>query len=270
MFKENQQISLTDLEMLRYSRQILLDGWDIEAQTYLKNSQVIIIGMGGLGCPVAETLVRAGVGHLHIIDMDIIDESNLQRQTLFIPSDIQQAKVTTAKHRLQTINEFCQISAYQQPLTTENYPEFLQKINHYQSQNQLNKIDLILDCTDNFKTRDVINQISVSYQIPLLSASAIAQEGQLALFEPTLNTGCYHCLFQDDVIEDERRCINSGVLASTTAIIGNLQAQIALTYLGLKQNPIRQTLVLWNGLIFNLKKIHYQADPTCKVCQKNT
>ena len=103
--------TLTDTELLRYSRQILLDGWDIDAQTRLKNSRIFIIGMGGLGCPVADTLVRAGVGELFIVDSDMIEASNLQRQSLFTPNDIGKPKVTTAQQRLNTVNELVNVTA---------------------------------------------------------------------------------------------------------------------------------------------------------------
>lgn len=254
---------LTDAEMLRYARQILLDGWDIEAQTRLKNSHVLIIGMGGLGCPLAETLCRAGVGYLTIIDDDVIDESNLQRQSLFLPEDVGQSKALTAKKRLNQINAFCQVSALTTRLTVDNANEILVDFN----QNSLSK--LICDATDNFKTRDHINQIAVNYQLPLLSASAIAQTGQLALYEASLYTGCYHCVFQGEG-DDTRTCATSGVLASTTQIMGNLQAQAALTYLGLQKNALAQTLLLWQGQTMTLRKLKYRQDPNCPVCGCNT
>ena len=130
--------------------------------------------------------------------------------------------------------------------------------------------DLLLDCTDNFATRDIINRISVRYQIPLLSASAIAMEGQLALFEPSLNTGCYHCVFGDATTInqdlDERTCANSGVLASTTAVIGSLQANAALQYLGLNKNPLAGKLLLWDGSRMQQRLMGYRMDALCAVC----
>lgn len=253
----SKQTELTDAEMLRYARQILLEGWDIEAQTRLKNSCAIIIGMGGLGCPLAETLCRAGIGKLLIIDDDTIDESNLQRQSLFTPNDIGQSKALVAKAKLNQINAFCDVIAIQTRLTADNYQQMVEQAKI----NCLSK--LICDCTDNFKTRDLINTIAVKSNFSLLSASAIAQTGQLALFAP--QQGCYHCLFQG-AGDDERTCATSGVLASTTQIIGNLQAQAALSFLGLGVNPIAQTLLLWNGKTMNLKKLHYRKDANCEIC----
>lgn len=264
------QQPLSDLELSRYARQILLDGWDIEAQTRLKNACILIIGMGGLGCPVAETLVRSGVGHVHIVDDDVIDDSNLQRQTLFTPSDIGKSKAITAQHRLSAINDLVTIISYQQRFEEHQANGLIQVIHDYLQKNTLKKLNLILDCTDNFKTRDFINKISVKYNIPLLSASAIAQEGQLALFEPQQQSGCYHCIFQFDPETSneltERRCIHTGVLSSTTAIMGNLQAQTALSFLGLDHNPLSKTLLLWQGHTLSIRKLQYQPDPNCTVC----
>lgn len=248
---------LSDSEMLRYARQILLAGWDIEAQTRLKHSSAIIIGMGGLGCPLAETLCRAGIGQLIILDDDTIDESNIQRQSLFTPADVGLSKALVAKEKLNNINEFCEVVALQQRLSDKNDIDLFELFN----KNSLSKI--ICDCTDNFKTRDLINNIAVKHHLPLLSASAIAQTGQLALFEP--NQGCYHCLFQD-ASDDERSCATSGVLASTTQIVGNLQAQAALTYLGIGKNPIAQNLLLWQGESMSLRKLTYQKDDHCDIC----
>lgn len=247
-----QNQTLTDAEMLRYARQILLDGWDIEAQTNLKNSHVLIIGMGGLGCPLAETLTRAGVGHLTVVDDDVIDESNLQRQSLFTPDDIGQSKALIAKKKLNKINDFVAVNAFYQRFDDD----FLNK-------NSLSNISLICDCTDNFKTRDHINQVSIKKNLPLLSTSAIAQDGQLALFES--HSGCYHCLFHGEG-EDSRRCVNTGVLASTTQIMGNLQAQVALNYLGLGKNIIQNQLVLWHGHTCSLRKLTYKKDQNCPIC----
>lgn len=252
-----QNQTLTDAEMLRYARQILLDEWDIDAQINLKNSHVLIIGMGGLGCPLAETLTRAGVGHLTIIDDDNIDESNLQRQSLFNPDNVGQSKVLIAQKKLNKINEFVTIQAFYQRFDKDFFSE-----NHI-LKNSLSNFNLICDCTDNFKTRDHINQFTTKQNLPLLSASAIAQKGQLALFEP--NTGCYHCLF-NGIGDDNQDCTNTGVLTSTTQIMGNLQAQVALHFLGLKKNIIKNQLLLWNGQTCHLRKLTFKKDQNCTVC----
>ncbi|WP_025652789.1 MULTISPECIES: HesA/MoeB/ThiF family protein [unclassified Psychrobacter] len=255
---------LLDEELLRYARQILLDGWDIDAQLRLKASRVVMIGAGGLGCPASETLVRAGLGHLHLIDDDEIEASNLQRQTLFLPDDIGKSKALAAAQMLTCINPLIRARGTVARLSEDNAYELLDMATA--------KPDLLLDCTDNFATRDMINRISVRYQIPLLSASAIAMQGQLALYEPHLHTGCYHCVFGSvavdavDAVADERTCANSGVLASTTAIMGNLQANAALQYLGLTKNPLTNKLLIWDGSQMQQRLMGYRQDSQCPVC----
>ncbi len=252
---------LTDDELLLYARQVLLEGWDIDAQLRLKYSCVVMIGAGGLGCPASETLVRAGLGNIHLIDDDVIEISNLQRQSLFLSKDIGKPKAITAAQMLKQINPLIIAQGTVARLTEDNAYELLGIAS--------SKPNLLLDCTDNFATRDIINRISVRYQIPLLSASAIAMEGQLALFEPQLNIGCYHCIFgapNFDQTLDERTCANSGVLASTTAIMGNLQANAALQYLGLTKNPLTGKLLLWDGSRMQQRLMGYRQDKQCPIC----
>ena len=175
--------TFSDAELLRYSRQILLPDWDIDAQLNLKSARVLMIGMGGLGCPAAQVLARAGLGFLRMVDFDTVDESNLQRQLLFHADDIGQPKVLAAKNSLSKINQWLEIDAIVERVTPENLPELLQNI------------DLVLDGSDNFETRDQINQACVRAKIPLLSAAAIGVEGQISLFQAA--TGCYRCVFPD-------------------------------------------------------------------------
>ena len=252
---------LSDAELLLYARQVLLDGWDIDAQLRLKSSRVVMIGAGGLGCPASETLVRAGLGYIHLIDDDVIEASNLQRQSLFLPEDMGKPKSLTAAKMLNQINPLIVANGTVARLSEDNAYDLLDI--------ESGMPDLLLDCTDNFATRDIINRISVRYQIPLLSASAIAMEGQLALFEPRLHTGCYHCIFgapEFDQKLDERTCANSGVLASTTAIMGNLQANAALQYLGLTKNPLTGKLLLWDGSRMQQRLMGYRQDKQCPIC----
>lgn len=252
---------LSDEELLRYARQVLLAGWDMDAQLRLKSSRVVMIGAGGLGCPASETLVRAGLGQLHLLDDDHIEASNLQRQTLFLSKDIGESKALTAAKRLQVINPLVKVKGTRARLSEANAYGLFDMAS--------NRPDMLLDCTDNFATRDIINRLSVRYQIPLLSASAIGMQGQLALFEPQRNTGCYHCVFGQvsaDNDADERNCANSGVLASTTAIMGNLQANAALQYLGLTKNPLTSKLLIWDGSRMQQRLMGYKQDHHCPIC----
>ena len=277
---------LTDDELMRYSRQVLLDGWDVDAQLRLKHSRIVMVGAGGLGCPAAETLARAGVGNIHLIDDDVIEISNLQRQTLFLPQDLGQHKAQVAAARLLEINELITVSYEVVRVEAANAAELLKLPAKVETATQTTALtaapqltplpDLLLDCTDNFAIRELLNRISVAYAIPLLSASAIGMTGQLALYEPALSSGCYHCVFGDSIASStnstendtsaEQNCANSGVLASTTAIMGTLQANAALQYLGLQSNPLAQQLLLWDGQRMRQRNIGYRQDPACPIC----
>lgn len=246
---------LNDEQLLRFSRQILLPKWDIDAQAKLSASRVLMIGMGGLGCPAAMSLARAGLGFLRIVDFDTVDESNLQRQTLFTAQDVGQPKVTAAKNTLTQINPWLTVDAIQEHVNKDNLPELLVNM------------DLVLDGSDNFSTRDAVNKACVDAKIPLLSAAAIGFEGQMTLIMP--DKACYRCLFQDiPDDEDTRRCADTGVLATTTAVMGSMQAHAALLFLGMGVTSLAERLLLWDGLNLNQRQIRYQKDPDCPICCK--
>lgn len=268
MSNQGYDVTLSDDELMRYSRQILLPSWDIPAQERLKASTVVILGAGGLGCPVSETLARAGIGAIHLIDDDVIEPSNLQRQTLFNIEDVGQGKAETACKALSNINSFVQVSYCAQRLTVKNASSLLLVDKAKASKNPF----LLLDCTDNFAAREILNQVSVENNIPLLSASAIGMSGQLALYEPSKQSGCYHCVFGEaldsEATEESQTqtCANSGVLASTTTIMGNLQANAALQYLGRGHNPLPGQLLIWDGNAMTQHKLRYRQDKKCRVC----
>lgn len=244
---------LSDAELLRYSRQILLPEWDIDAQLKLKSARVLLIGMGGLGCPAAQALVRAGVGTLRLVDMDSVDDSNLQRQLLFLPEQIGQPKVLAAVDTLSKIGGWTLFEPQVCRVDADNLPALLANV------------DLVLDGSDNFATRDQVNAACVAAGVPLLSAAAIGLEGQMTLIVPS-QTPCYRCLFPD-APEDARRCADTGVLATTTATMGAMQAHAALLYLGLGQTPLAGRLLLWDGVQLQSRQIRYQRDPECLVCR---
>ncbi len=244
---------LTDAELLRYSRQILLDDWDMDAQLALKRSRVLVVGVGGLGCPVAQILVRAGVGYVHLLDFDVVDDSNLQRQVLFCAQDVGKSKAYSAQRALQAQNPFITVAYDDLKLSADNATDTIGRICP----------DLLIDCTDNFAIRDLLNQTCRTLAVPLLSNSAIAEVGQIALF--TQETGCYRCIF-DEGQGDEQTCATSGVLASCVAVIGAMSAQIALDFLGRGNNPIAGEFVLWQGKTLQLKKLRFDKNPDCPIC----
>lgn len=192
---------LSDNELMRYARQILLNDWDMDAQLRLKSSRVLIVGVGGLGCPVLQILARAGVGSMHLIDFDVVSCSNLQRQTLFRESDVGQPKVVVASRALAMHNEFIDITHQDVELNADNITAIIGR----------SGADLVIDCTDNFTSRYLINQTCRTLGLPLLSNSAIGEVGQIALFDK--QTGCYECLFgqdKDDNSSITQNCATSG------------------------------------------------------------
>lgn len=243
---------LTDHELLRYSRQILLDDWDIDAQLALKNSTVLIVGVGGLGTHLALILARAGVGVLRLVDFDVVDNSNLQRQPLYFDKDVGKPKAQLAKAELAKHNPNSTIHAHALRLDDDN------------AKTVLAGVDLAVDCSDNFALRYALNRACVSLGVPLLSTSATGRAGQLALFEPA-KTGCYVCLFGEHHTA-QNTCATTGVLASTVASVGAMGADVALTFLGQGHNPLANTLAVWQGGALSWQTVRFAKNQACAVC----
>lgn len=247
-------LELNDDEMHLYSRQILLDGWDIEAQEKLKLANVLIVGCGGIGCTSAELLARAGVGQITLIDADTIEMSNLQRQIAYVEENIGFYKSEILAKRLKQINPHIRIENYNSKLDESNAEQLI------------STQDLVLDGCDNFTTRYLVNQICTQLNVPLISASAIGFQGQLFMVEG--DSACYECLFpKEEHANESLRCADSGVLATTPNVMASLQAHHALLYLGLAKTPLKQKLLLWDGLSMKQRLLAFEKDIDCSVCQ---
>lgn len=247
-------LELNDDEMHLYSRQILLDGWDIEAQEKLKLANVLIVGCGGIGCTSAELLARAGVGQITLIDADTIEISNLQRQIAYVEENIGFYKSEILAKRLKQINPHIRIKSYTSKLDESNAEQLI------------STQDLVLDGCDNFTTRYLVNQICTQLNVPLISASAIGFQGQLFMVEG--DSACYECLFpKEEHANESLRCADSGVLATTPNVMASLQAHHALLYLGLAKTPLKQKLLLWDGLSMKQRLLAFEKDIDCSVCQ---
>jgi len=247
-------LELNDDEMHLYSRQILLDGWDIEAQEKLKLANVLIVGCGGIGCTSAELLARAGVGQITLIDADTIEMSNLQRQIAYVEENIGFYKSEILAKRLKQINPHIRIESYSSKLDESNAAQLI------------STQDLVLDGCDNFTTRYLVNQICTQLNVPLISASAIGFQGQLFMVEG--DSACYECLFpKEEHANESLRCADSGVLATTPNVMASLQAHHALLYLGLAKTPLKQKLLLWDGLSMKQRLLAFEKDIDCSVCQ---
>lgn len=247
-------LELSNEEMHLYSRQILLDGWDIEAQEKLKLANVLIVGCGGIGCTTAELLARAGVGQITLIDADTIEISNLQRQIAYVEEHIGFYKAEILARRLKQINPYIRVEFQTLKLDESNATAL---ISHQ---------DLVLDGCDNFTTRYLVNQICKQFNVPLISASAIGFQGQLFMVEG--DSACYECLFpKEQHINENLRCADSGVLATTPNVMASLQAHHALLYLGLGKAPLKQKLMLWDGLSMKQRLLAFENDTDCPICQ---
>lgn len=251
---EDAELELSNAELQLYSRQILLEGWDIEAQEKLKLSNVLIVGCGGIGCTTAELLARAGVGQITLIDADSIEISNLQRQTAYTASDLGFYKAEILAKRLRQINPHIRVESYADQLDTRN-AEVL-----------ISAQDLVLDGCDNFETRYLVNETCKANNVSLISASAIGFQGQMFMLEG--NSACYECLFPKQQHANEGlRCADSGVLATTPNVMASLQAHHALLYLGLNLTPLKQKLLLWDGLTMKQRILAFEIDTDCPICQ---
>ncbi|WP_407315063.1 molybdopterin-synthase adenylyltransferase MoeB [Pseudomonas sp. nanlin1] len=245
---------LNDSELLRYSRQVLLSQVDIDGQLRLKGSRALIVGLGGLGSPVALYLAAAGVGALHLADFDTVELSNLQRQVLHDTSGIGSTKVDSALQRLAAINPDIELVAHRQALDADSLASAVAAV------------DLVLDCSDNFSTREAVNAACFAHAKPLVSGAAIRLEGQLSVFDPRVPTSpCYHCLYGHGS-EAELTCSEAGVLGPVVGLVGNLQALEALKLLAGFGEPLVGRLLLVDALTTRFRELRVKRDPACAVC----
>ncbi|WP_025918160.1 HesA/MoeB/ThiF family protein, partial [Herminiimonas sp. CN] len=208
---------MNDNQLLRYSRHILLDEIGIEGQEKLLAAHALIIGAGGLGSPAALYLASAGVGTITLVDNDIVDLTNLQRQILHTTGRIGQAKVFSGQQALMQINPEVNVIALNERLQGERLNELV------------SGASVVLDCSDNFSTRHAINQACVFNKVPLVSGAAIKFDGQISVFDQRqAGAPCYACLFPPDQHYEEVRCSTMGVFAPLVGIIGATQAAEAL------------------------------------------
>ena len=245
---------LTDEELERYSRQLLLPELDLEGQAKLRGSHVLVVGMGGLGSPVATYLATAGVGELTLLDPDTVDLSNLQRQPLHTSAAVGQLKVDSAAERLQQLNPLVKINALAEPFA----PELLATL--------AKPLQVIVDCTDNFSVRFALNRYSQQQRIPLVSGAAIRFDGQVSVFDPRqADSPCYHCLYDEQTKED-RSCANNGVLAPVVGIVGSVQATEALKLITGVGGPLIGRLLLIDALNMEFRTLSIGKKLSCPVC----
>jgi len=248
-------MELDDDLLLRYSRHILLPDVGVAGQTRICDASVLIVGAGGLGCPVALYLGAAGVGNLRLADGDTVDLTNLQRQIGHATAAIGENKADSLTRSVRVINPGISVQPIQQALADDALREAVAAA------------DLVVDASDNFVTRHAVNRACVALGRPLVSGAAIGFSGQLAVFDSRrAHSPCYHCLFPEQAGEPETRCAEAGVFSPLVGVIGAMQAMEALKYLAQVGEPLVGRLLLWDGLRAEARVMKVPRDPACPVC----
>lgn len=260
---------MVDEDLLRYSRQILLPGFDIGGQEKLRAAHVLVIGAGGLGSPVCLYLAAAGVGEITIVDHDCVDLSNLQRQIAHSTADIGRAKAQSAAESAAAINPHVRINALVAAADAVLLASLLAggvTSAHGQGVTSGKAVDCVLDCCDNFVTRAAVNRACHAFRIPLVSGAAIRMEGQLAVFDFARDAApCYACLYGDSG-GDDTTCARNGVMAPVVGVIGSLQALAAIRLLADYGDSVHGRLSIYDGMRNEWRVMKMVADPQCPIC----
>ena len=237
----------------RYARHIALAGVGAEGQAKLGRARVLVVGLGGLGCPAALYLATSGIGRLVLNDFDRVDVTNLPRQILFAPEDVGALKVDAARKRLMVLNPEADVVTL---------PE---RLDGAALEAAVAEVDVVLDGTDNFTTRFAVNRACVARRVPLVSGAAVRVEGQIAVFPNRGDGPCYACLYSD---EDEflGDCQGNGVLAPVPGVIGTLMAEEALKLALGWDSALHNRLLLWDAKRGDWQSVALKRDPECLVC----
>ncbi|MDR7048055.1 molybdopterin/thiamine biosynthesis adenylyltransferase [Duganella sp. 3397] len=246
---------MNDEQLLRYSRHILLDQIGIEGQQRLLASHALVIGAGGLGSPAAMYLASAGVGHITIVDDDVVDLTNLQRQIAHTTDRVGQPKAHSARDTMAQINPEITITALTERVDDERLLQLVAAA------------DVVLDCTDNFATRHAVNRACVAQCKPLVSGAAIRFDGQVSVFDPRGgDQPCYSCLFPQDQHFEDVACSTMGVFAPLVGVVGAMQAAEALKLLMDVGQSLAGRLLMLDGLYMEWTSIAVARNDHCPVC----
>ncbi|NEN76028.1 molybdopterin-synthase adenylyltransferase MoeB [Pelistega sp. NLN82] len=250
---------MNDSQLLRYARHIMLDEFGFEGQEKLASSKVLIVGMGGLGSPAAMYLAAAGVGTLILADDDKVELSNLQRQIIHQTNSLGLMKVNSASHQLNALNPDIQIQTIAERMTEERAQVLLQTV------------DMVLDCSDNYDTRQVLNRLCFNAHIPLIAAAAIRWEGMVTSFDfRQQSSPCYACLFDPDDNLNPDNCATLGVVSPLLGVMGSMQALEAIKLLiGAGESLVGQ-LAMFKAKTSQWQYLKINKSPHCKVCSKSS
>ena len=248
---------MNDEQLLRYSRHLLLEEIDVAGQEKLLQSHALVIGAGGLGCAAAPYLAAAGIGHITLVDHDRVELTNLQRQIMHTEKSVGKSKVNSGKEFLQQLNSGIEIETIEAKATATLLDELLPSV------------DIVLDCTDNFVTRHLINASCIQHQIPLVSGSALRFDGQISVFDPRNPASpCYACIFSSDESFEEVSCSSMGIFSPLVGIIGAMQAAQEIQVLVGFGETLVGRMLLWNARTTQIDEFKISRNPECSVCGK--
>lgn len=246
---------MNDDQLLRYSRHILLDEIGIEGQEQILAAHVVIVGAGGLGSPAALYLASAGVGTITLIDHDSVDLTNLQRQIAHTTDRVGQSKVASCAAAMQAVNPTIQIHTIAERIDTASLAAAIQQAT------------VVLDCTDNYRTRQAINAACVQQRVPLVSGAAIRFDGQISVFDRRRpGAACYACLFSPDEQFEEVSCSTMGVFSPLVGIIGAMQATEALKIIARIGSTLDGRLMMLDAKHMEWSTMNLAANPQCSIC----
>jgi len=247
--------AMSDTELDRYARHIVMPEIGGSGQMLLRKSRVLVVGAGGLGAPALQYLAAAGVGTIGIVDDDVVDATNLQRQVIHRDEDIGLPKVVSAARALRALNPYVSVKTYQQRLTVDI------------AEAVISDYDIVLDGTDNFETRYLVNQACIAQAVPLVSGALSQWEGQVSLFDPARSGPCYQCIFPTPPApEFALSCSQIGVFAALPGVIGSLVAAEALKYLLGAGTSLRGRLAIHNVLDAEARIIKTKQRADCPIC----
>ena len=242
---------LSDPQLLRYGRQVIVPDIGVDGQLKILNSKVLIVGLGGLGCPVATYLAGSGIGTLYLSEHDTVSCSNLHRQTLYARHDVNDKKVSVAIRQLRAMNN--QLDYIAQPQLTDQL-----------AANLVPKVDLVIDCTDNMEARQTINAACVKYKKPFVSAGVVGWGGYTFTYEPDGFCPCYHCIF--DALSTTQNCETFGIVGAIAGMVGSMQAIQAIRIL-LDLPRDKGVLKSFNANTMSWQNIFIVKQPSCEVCK---
>jgi molybdopterin/thiamine biosynthesis adenylyltransferase len=246
---------VNDNQLLRYSRHILLDEVGIEGQQRLRDAHVLVVGAGGLGSPVALYLAASGVGHISIADHDMVDLTNLQRQIAHTTSRVGQAKVDSAAQAMLALNPDVRVTALVRQLDANELEALVPTVH------------VVVDCCDNFATRQAVNTACVRHKVPLVSGAAIRMDGQLAVYDARDDQSpCYACIFPPDQMPEEVMCSTMGVLAPLVGVIGTMQAMETVKLITGMGSRLTGRLQMLDGRGMAWSEVRLQRNASCLVC----